>query len=89
MNQTTLFGEMVSSLDGTVMDSFTLTKPVGWINNATAKAAALGIFEPNITLAENWVDTYGIDGGITTAASPKRYINSQLVLKHLFAFNHK
>lgn len=49
------------------MDSFSLYKPVGWTNNATARASQLSSFEPNATLGDNWIDTFGIDGGITSS----------------------
>ena len=67
VNQTTLSAQMMSAIDDHLIDAFELHKPVGWQNNATAQAAILSTFEPNVTLLENWVDEYGVDGGLTTA----------------------
>lgn len=51
------------------MDSFAMYKPVGWTNNATARASQLSSFEPNVTLGENWIDTFGIDNAIVQSVS--------------------
>ena len=64
VSQTSLDAQMVSSVNGEIMDQFTLTKPVGFKLNATARAAALSNFEPDTSLGSNWLDTYGIDGGV-------------------------
>ncbi|KAL0055672.1 hypothetical protein WJX82_003065 [Trebouxia sp. C0006] len=78
VNQTTLFAEMVSAQTGNVFDSFTLTKPVGWKFNATAKAALVSGFIP--TYQETLGQRYGYSGAsaAATAILTVVYNNPQL-----------
>ena len=64
VSQTSLEAQMVSSVNGEIMDQFVLTKPAGFKLNATARSAALANFEPDTTLGSNWLDMVGIDGGV-------------------------
>ena len=70
--------QMVSAQTGNVFDSFTLTKPVGWKFNATAKAALVSGFIP--TYQESLGQRYGYSGAsaAATAILTVVYNNPQL-----------
>ncbi len=69
---------MVSAQTGNVFDSFTLTKPIGWKFNATAKAALVSGFIP--TYQETLGQRYGYSGAsaAATAILTVVYNNPQL-----------
>lgn len=71
---------MVSAQTGSVFDSFTLTKPVGWVFNATAKASLVRNFIP--TYQETLGQRYGYSGAsaAATAILTVVYQNPQLFL---------
>ena len=46
-------------MTGEVMDTVLLTKPPGFQLNATVRASQLSSFEPDVSLGNNWIDTYG------------------------------
>ena len=69
VTQTSLEAQMISSINGKIMDQWVLTKPANFKLNATARSAALSSFEPNTSLGSNWLDTYGIDGGVFSNVS--------------------
>ena len=60
---------MISSINGEIMDQWVLTKPANFKLNATARSAALSSFEPNVSVGSNWLDSYGIDGGVFSNVS--------------------
>ncbi len=70
--------QMVSAQTGNVFDSFTLTKPVGWKFNATAKAALVSGFIPSYQ--ETLGQRYGYSGAsaAATAILTVVYNNPQL-----------
>ena len=70
--------QMVSAQTGNVFDSFTLSKPVGWVFNATAKAALVSGFIP--TYQETLGQRYGYAGAsaAATAILTAVYQNPQL-----------
>ena len=70
--------QMVSAQTGNVFDSFTLTKPIGWKFNATAKAALVSGFIP--TYQETLGQRYGYSGpsAAATAILTVVYNNPQL-----------
>ena len=72
--------QMVSAQTGNVFDSFTLTKPVGWVFNATAKASLVSSFVP--TYHETLGERYGYAGAsaAATAILAVVYENPQLFL---------
>ena len=71
---------MVSAQTGNVFDSFTLTKPVNWKFNATAKASFVSSFIP--TYKETLGERYGYSGAsaAATAILTVVYQNPQLFL---------
>lgn len=69
---------MVSAQSGAVFDSFTLTKPVGWVFNHTTKASFVSGFIP--TYQETLGQRYGYAGAsaAATAILTVVYKNPQL-----------
>ncbi|CAL8470701.1 g10243 [Coccomyxa elongata] len=59
-NRTALQMEAVNSLDGTVVDSHTLTKPAGWRPDQAARLATIALFHSNYT--PTWLELSGING---------------------------
>ncbi len=49
--------QAVNSLDGTLLDDYTLTKPAGWAANSTRQTATMTNFVGNFT--STWYETYG------------------------------
>ena len=50
----------MNSLDGTVVDSHTLTKPAGWRPDQAARLATIALFHSNYT--PTWLELSGING---------------------------
>lgn len=49
--------QAVNSLDGTLLDDYTLTKPAGWAANSTRQTATMTNFVGNFT--STWYESYG------------------------------
>ena len=49
--------QAVNSLDGTLLDDYTLTKPAGWSANSTEQQATQANFVGNFTAT--WYEIYG------------------------------
>ena len=49
--------QAVNSLDSTLLDDYTLTKPAGWAANSTRQTATMTNFVGNFT--STWYETYG------------------------------
>lgn len=71
---------MVSAQTGNVFDSFTMTKPVNWTFNSTAKASFVSGFIP--TYQETLGERYGYSGAsaAATAILAVVYENPQMFL---------
>lgn len=55
-----LGAQAVNSLDGQVVDDYTLTKPSGWRPNQAAQLATIALFHSNYT--PTWLELSGING---------------------------
>ena len=64
VNSTTLYAEMISALDGRVMDSFSLYKPPGWTASPSNQSALMSSFVPTTNFS--FIVETGVDGGLTS-----------------------
>lgn len=83
-SRTSLHIQAVNSLDGTLLDDYTLTKPAGWAANSTRQTATMTNFVGNFT--STWYESYGGDqygNNILDAAEAQIFASNTSILATL------